>query len=149
MPVAAGKTTRDRFEAHAAQDCAKGCHQMFEPLGYAFESYDGIGRFRTMDNGLPVRTDATISMDGANKRFANARELAQLISGSREAQRCFANQWLRFAFRRGESDADQYSLGSATARFSGAGQDVRELLVGLATSKTFRYRSPNPGEVLP
>jgi hypothetical protein len=34
-------------------------------------------------------------------------------------------------------------------RFASGGQDIRELLVALAGSRTFRYRSPNPGEVLP
>jgi hypothetical protein len=149
MPASAGGTTRDRFEAHAKQDCARSCHQLFEPFGYAFENYDGIGRFRTRDNDLPVNATATVTIDGAQKSFSNARELAKLLSDSAEAQRCFANQWLRFAFRRGEGDADMASVTSAVGRFAGASLDIRELLVGLASSRTFRYRSPNPGEVLP
>jgi hypothetical protein len=46
---------RERLRQHAQNECA-GCHRLIDPLGLAFEGYDGIGRFRTTDAGMPVDT---------------------------------------------------------------------------------------------
>jgi hypothetical protein len=148
-PASAGGTTRQRFEEHAGQACAYACHKMFEGFGYAFERYDGIGRYRTTDNGLPVDSSGKVELDGATHAFEDARGLVDILVKSGEAQRCFATQWLRFAVRRGESTADLFSLNAAMTSFTRSGLDVRELLVGLASSRTFRYRSPNAGEMQP
>src|SRR5690606_16670842 len=44
-----GATARERFSAHADDSGCRGCHQLMDPLGFPFESYDAIGAFRTMD----------------------------------------------------------------------------------------------------
>jgi len=148
-PASEGVTTRQRFEEHGTQACATGCHQLFDVFGFAFEHYDGIGRYRTLDNGQPVDAGGTVELDGKNHVFSGARELSELLAQSQEVQRCVGTQLLRFAFRRLESDGDAASLEAALGRFASASFDLRELLVGLGTSRTFRYRSPNPGEVMP
>jgi hypothetical protein len=148
-PASAGGTTRQRFEEHGRQPCAQSCHLLFDGFGYAFESYDGIGRYRTTDNNLPVDTRGQVELDGVKHDFTDARSLGEIIAASPEAQRCFATQWLRFAFRRPEVEADTASLNAAMAALTRSSGDVRELLVALATSRTFRYRGANPGEVLP
>ena len=53
-PASAGGTTRDRFTEHDTNPCAKACHKLMDPIGFGFERYDGIGRYRTTDNNLPV-----------------------------------------------------------------------------------------------
>jgi hypothetical protein len=148
-PVASGGTTRQRFAEHAANACASGCHKLFDGFGFAFENYDGIGKYRSTENGQPVDASGQVELDGVTRNFNDARGLSEIIAASPEAQRCFATQWVRFAFRRLESNADVASLNAMAARFTSSQLDVRELLVALATSRTFRYRSPNLGEVLP
>jgi len=148
-PASEGVTTRQRFEEHGTNACATGCHQLFDIFGFAFEHYDGIGRYRTTDSGQPVDAGGTVELDGQSHPFDGARELSELLAQSQDVQRCVSTQFLRFAFRRLETQADAASLGTAFERFAGAAFDVRELLVGLGTSRTFRYRSPNPGEVMP
>jgi hypothetical protein len=148
-PVTGGGTTRQRFAQHAANACAAGCHKLFDGFGFAFENYDGIGKYRSTENGQQVDASGQVQLDGVTHDFSDARSLSQIIAASPEAQRCFATQWVRFAFRRLETNDDVASLNAMTSRFTGSQLDVRELLVALATSRTFRYRSPNPGEVLP
>jgi hypothetical protein len=148
-PPADGLTTRERFAEHGNQECAKGCHSIIDPLGFAFEHYDGIGKFRQTDAGKPVDASGKIPLDGAEKSFANARELTRLLADSPEAQRCFATQMSRFLWSRADTDLDRRSLDSTVTAFRNGGGTIQELLVGVATSRSFRYRAPAADEVLP
>jgi hypothetical protein len=146
-PASAGGTTRERYEEHDKNACTGACHVLMDPIGYSFEHYDGIGKYRNMDNGGVVNSSGSINIDGADKKFADARELSQILAKSPEVARCFATQWLRFAFQRKDTEEDRFSLDAATQTF-GKGNLVSDLLVGLAGSRTFRYRMPNAGEKL-
>ena len=48
-----------------------------------------------------------------------------------------------------KTTADAASVQAAQSAFKAGGLDVRKLMTGVATSRTFRYRSPAAGEVLP
>jgi hypothetical protein len=146
-PASAGGTTRDRFRDHDSNACATGCHSIMDPIGFAFEHYDGIGRYRTLDNGLPVDSTGSIELDGAKKPFQDATELAHLLATSQDARACFATQWARFAYKRDDTDADRASINAAVSAFSKGGNVVRDLLVGVAGSRSFRYRSLAAGEM--
>jgi hypothetical protein len=45
---------RARMERHRADPVCASCHQLMDPIGLVLESFDGIGRWRTEDNGEPV-----------------------------------------------------------------------------------------------
>src|SRR6187455_3176545 len=103
-----------------------------DPLGFGFEAYDGIGRFRNSDGGRAV--DASGELTGtsdADGPFQGARELAQRLAGSRDVRDCAATQWYRFASGRLEGAGDACSLRALRAAFEATGGDVRELLVAL------------------
>ncbi len=148
-PPTPGVSTRQRFVEHDLNECAKACHAQMDSIGFAFENYDGIGKYRTMDSGQPVDATGSVSLDGSSKSFANAVELSGLLARSDDTRRCFATEWMRFALLRAETAADQASINTAAATFARPESGVRDLLVAVATSRTFRYRSPSPGEVLP
>jgi len=40
---------RDRMEAHRKNPVCAGCHARMDPLGFAFENFDGIGKWRTRE----------------------------------------------------------------------------------------------------
>jgi hypothetical protein len=149
-PASAGGTMRQRMEEHDALNaaCAASCHSIIEPLGFAFEEYGGIGEFRTIDNNAPVNSTGTVTLDGVAHPYSNAPDLVKLLAASPTVQRCFTTQWLRYGFGRPETPADQASLNEATTAFAAATSDVRELIVALAKSRTFLYRTPSLGEKL-
>jgi hypothetical protein len=147
-PASEGGTTRERFAEHSANACATGCHANLDPLGFAFENYDGIGKFRTMDNGRPVDSSSSFQLDGKLVKFGNARELVQTLAASQTVRDCFATQWLRFALRRFEADGDRASLDGIRGGFSKTGGNIRDLLVGVVGARSFRYRAPADGEDL-
>ncbi len=145
-PASAGGTTRQRFEEHDKNPCARGCHTLMDPLGFPFEHYDGIGRYRAMDNNLPVDSSTSLSLDGTTHAVTDAVDLSKLLAQSPTAQGCFAAQWARFAMLRDLTDADRYSMQTAQAAFTQSGLKVPDMLLSVATSRSFLYRSLAEGE---
>ncbi len=148
-PPTAGQTMRQVLDVHAQNPCAGTCHSAMDPFGFAFENYDGLGQYRTMDNGSSVNSVVTVPLDGTMQTANNGVQLASLLSTSSEARQCFTTQWVRYAVGRPDTADDAASIGAAYATFATANFNVRDLLVGVATSRTFRYRTPAAGEMLP
>lgn len=146
-PASAGGTTRERFAQHAENACAT-CHLVIDPLGFAFEHYDGIGRYRDTDNGGAVDSSSSTTLDGVAVSFNDAVGLSQVLAASNEVQSCFARQWARYALDRVDIDLDQGSIAAATQTFTQGGLSIRTLIGALATSRTFRYRSLSAGEAI-
>jgi hypothetical protein len=117
-----------------------------DPIGFAFEHYDGIGQYRTTDQNLPVDSSGSILLDGQTKTLADAVGLGTMLANSPEVQTCFATQWMRYALNRWDTSADLASIQAATTAFQASGSNIRSLMTAVATSRTFRYRAP--GEVL-
>lgn len=148
-PASAGGTTRERFAEHAQNACAKACHSLMDPIGFAFENYDGIGRFRELDNAQPVDASGSLTVDDQAHAFANARELIKVLATSTSVRSCFATQWFRFAVGRKETETDAPSLATIAAAFATNQFDIRDLAPAIAASRSFRYRSLAVGEVTP
>ena len=49
------KTARDRLTAHRENPTCAGCHALMDPIGLGMENYDGIGEYRTHENGAADR----------------------------------------------------------------------------------------------
>ena len=149
-PETPNVTTRERFAVHSENPCAAACHGILDPLGFAFEHYDGIGAYRQMDQGVAVDASGEFAFEGGGPKvpYKNAVELSKALAASSKAQSCYTKQMLRYAFRRMETDGDIASLQSAHGQFKTSSLDTRELIVGLVKSRTFRFRTPGNGEVL-
>lgn len=145
-PPEPGASTRDRFAEHTASEACAVCHRLIDPIGFGFESFDGIGRFRTTDEGVAVDTSGEVlGAEDASGTFDGQPELAEQLAQSATVRRCVATQWMRFALGREESAADACSIDDVDARFATAGGDLRELVIAIATSDAFRHRRvPTP-----
>ena len=142
-----GGTTRARFERHDKNPCTGACHSIMDPLGFAFEHYDGIGKYRDMDNGGTVDASGSIDLDGSAHAFNGAVDLSKALAGSASVARCFATQWVRYAFKRSDTEADHASIDTVTAALNKS-NSITDMLVGLVGTKSFRYRTPTTGEKL-
>jgi hypothetical protein len=135
-------SVRQRFEQHRRDPLCASCHQLMDPIGFGLQAYDSIGRYRAMDGKFPV--DATGEITGVasdvDGTFDGPVELSRKLAGSRTAQTCMARQWMRFALGRLETDREACVVEQIASRFGGARLDLRELLVAVATSDTFRTR---------
>ncbi len=138
--VKPGSTTRERFAEHDKDPACAGCHTLMDPIGFGFEHYDGIGKYRTTDQGISVNATGSVSASDVDGPFDGAPELARKLAQSETVKGCIATQWFRYTMGRGETDADKCSLSSATQAFAAAKYDMRELLVAITVTDAFRYR---------
>jgi Protein of unknown function (DUF1592)/Protein of unknown function (DUF1588)/Protein of unknown function (DUF1585)/Protein of unknown function (DUF1595)/Protein of unknown function (DUF1587)/Planctomycete cytochrome C len=74
-------SVRERMEQHRSNPACAGCHVRMDPLGFALENYDPIGKWRTDADGLPVDASSTFP-DGA--RFNGMLGLRGLLLSHRE-----------------------------------------------------------------
>ena len=118
-----------------------GCHVLIDPIGLAFENFDAVGAYRTLENALPIDASGEI-IDGPAElagSFVGALELGQKLAGSRAAADCLSNQWFRFALGRMEAVDDACSLKEIRHGFDASGRNVRELIVSIVKSDAFRH----------
>lgn len=135
-------TTRQRFAAHSASTACSGCHQLLDPLGFAFEHYDPAGRWRDLDNGQPVDATGTITFAGSplDGPFDGASELAEKLAVSTEVRDCWVGRWVTFAYGRAEVEADACSRLVVQQAFDRSKGNVRAMLVALTQTDAFLYR---------
>jgi hypothetical protein len=140
------KTTRERFRIHSQDSLCQICHSMIDPFGFSFEHFDGMGGFRTLENGRPVDSAVVVKQraefDGA---YADSNRLASALAESESVRDCFA----RFIFRAGAATVDP-SRGLAETDFvdswratpAAAQGNILETLIAFVTRPTFTQRRP-------
>ena len=91
-------TNRERVEMTTGKGtCGEACHgHLFNPLGYAFENYDAIGKYRTIDRGKPVNAADSYTLDGQLKSFTNGVELSHLLAEAKETHACYVQNMMSY-----------------------------------------------------
>jgi hypothetical protein len=138
--IPATASAKERAEQHRRSPECASCHKLFDPIGFAFETFDAVGRYRTMDGTKPVESTLALEGTSIDGNFANAVELAGKLGGAPDVQACVAKQWLRFALGREDTEFDKGSLEGALKSFQQNGGDVRELLFTVVRSDSFRHQ---------
>ena len=150
-------TNRQRMAVHMANEACSSCHSLVDPIGYGFEQYDGIGRYRekqiitiypTLDeikrkaklkpteHQLPI--DTTASIKGiSGSEFHSPKEAARILANDPGCQRCVVKQLFRYALGRPEKEADQPAIDAAAERFRASQFRFQELIIAIVTSGTF------------
>ena len=128
------QTTRDRMQGHMTEPRCNGCHSMMDPLGFALESFDQAGRFRTHERGLPVNTATDV--DGVP--VADAVGLAQALRDYPDVPQCMVRNLFRQATGHIESSDEDPSLTLVGAAFEDNGFRLQDALVQIAVSDAFR-----------
>ena len=137
-PLRPGLSTRARLEQHRNDPACSPCHQLFDPIGMAFENYDAIGRYRKTDQGVPVDSSGEIRLGlDIDGKFASGMELVQRLAGSPAVRACLARRWFAYAVSRALVDDDSCALTAVAERFRSDG-DLAGLLTAIAESETFR-----------
>ena len=139
-PPAASGTTRQMLETETAAAECQGCHRDMNAIGFAFEHYDPLGRWRDVDSGLPVDSSGELAITDARGPFRDAVELMHNIAKSDDAKACFVTQWLGDAYRRAEMPEDACSKVELTQAFIASGGNITQLVVAVTQTDNFRYR---------
>jgi hypothetical protein len=148
-------TTRQVVEAltQAEGTACQGCPQVYiNPLGFATENYDALGRVRSEqalfdDDGNVVgnaqidTTGTPLVNAGDTTTIASAADLMQLILSSGKAHACLARQYFRYSFGRWESlSQDGCELERLREGLAETGS-ISGMLQAVALSPEFRQRT--------
>ncbi|MFM7321987.1 MAG: DUF1592 domain-containing protein [Armatimonadota bacterium] len=133
-----GQTLRQRLEAHRAKPECRSCHERIDPLGFALENYDAIGRWREDIGGVKVDAVGTLS---TGERFEGPVELKRILR-AREADvaRNIVERMLAYALGRGLEPADLPSVRKIVSDAAPGGYRTGDLITGIVRSLPFRYR---------
>lgn len=134
-------TGRDLYEQMFAPAQCAACHSVINPIGYGFEHFDALGRWRDTDNGQSIDAAgellATQDIDGP---FEGLNGLAEQLADSSQVRQCVQDKWFRFALGRWEDkDAEACSIDMIALAFEDSGYDIRELIVAIVVSDAFRF----------
>ncbi len=131
-------TTRQKYEELHAQGVCAGCHQVFQPFGYAFEHFDEAGRYRETENGLPI--DATaVSLELPSGKMVNVdglEELSALVDQSTDVQNCFSGLLTAYLL----SGEGRCVAEEARRRIASGELSIQDYLVELAKATHFTKR---------
>jgi hypothetical protein len=134
------QTTREQFAEHSENPVCAGCHSLMDPIGFGFEHFDGIGRYRDTEWGLEVDAAGELQGTDIDGTFNGAVELAHLLASSEQVKACVVNQWFKFGYGRFETDEDECSVDEIHAAFAASNYDIKELIIALTLTDAFRYR---------
>lgn len=138
-------TTRERVALQTDAVACRSCHNLINPLGFALERYDAIGRLRSEDNRRPI--DATGSYQprtGDLVRFTGARELANYLAANDETHMAFVEKMFYFAVQQPVRAFGPQLHEQLRRDFVAQGFDMRKLLARIATTAALSAPDMNP-----
>jgi Protein of unknown function (DUF1592)/Protein of unknown function (DUF1588)/Protein of unknown function (DUF1585)/Protein of unknown function (DUF1587)/Protein of unknown function (DUF1595)/Planctomycete cytochrome C len=136
--VSSALSVRERLAEHRANPACAGCHKLMDPVGFALENYDAVGRWRTVEEGRPV--DATGGLpDGS--RFEGAAGLEDALLKRPELfVGALAEKLLTFAIGRGVEPYDAPAVRKIVREARAADYRFSSLILAVATSTPFQLR---------
>jgi len=142
-------STRERFEQHRADPACAACHDLIDGLGFGFEHYDAIGRWRDLDGIHMVDASGWIVGTDVDGEFDGIPELAARLAESTIVAECTTRQWFRFALGRGETLDDTCTIDSLARELTEGDGSIEGLIHRIAVSQAFRSHRAAPIEPQP
>ena len=132
---------RKRLEAHRANAACAACHAFLDPMGFAFEHYDTVGRWRERDGSHAVDAAGQLV---SGQRFRDAAELRTLLA--RDFAPVFlhnlAEQLLTYALGRGVTYQDKTAVRDITGRASPSKLGFQTMVLAVCESVPFQRMRP-------
>jgi Protein of unknown function (DUF1592)/Protein of unknown function (DUF1588)/Protein of unknown function (DUF1595)/Protein of unknown function (DUF1587)/Protein of unknown function (DUF1585) len=128
---------RQRMQQHVSDPMCSGCHAKMDPIGFALEHYDAVGAWRVTDGAYAIDATGTLP-DG--RSFDGALELGSTVKQDPELPGCMVRHLFTYAMGRQPEPEDGPALDELTQSFQERGYRMRELLVKLVLSPSFRMR---------
>jgi hypothetical protein len=133
------RTLREQMHLHTERPFCAGCHKIMDPVGFAMENFDAIGRWRTEEHGVPIDASARL-VDGTEIDGMVDLRNALLKYSDRFVQTT-TEKLMTYALGRG---VEYYDMPTVRAVARGAAKnDYRfsSIILGLVESDAFQMRS--------
>ncbi len=136
-PPLPGETGRQRA-TRLTSECGGACHRYIDPLGFALENFDGLGRRRDIDNGQPIDASGSYPFAEGIVSFADGTELMRAMAHSTQAHTCYSKNVTSYALGRDIVERDRPLL--ETLAEVSMTESLKELVIALVREPAFRVR---------
>jgi hypothetical protein len=131
-------TLRQRMELHRKNPVCASCHNTIDPMGFAFENFDGVGKFRVLDARNPINASGQLA-DGS--KFDGAASFRKALYDRKEAfLGAMVRNMLTYAVGRG---VETYDMPAVRKILRDAGTDDyrwSSILMGIVKSMPFQMK---------
>ncbi len=130
---------RARLEAHRAHPVCSNCHARMDPLGFALENFDAVGRWRAADaSGAPIDPSGVLPGGTAFAGFADLRGI--LRERREEFVTTVVEKLLTYALGRGVEHTDRPAVRAVVREAAARDYRWSALILGVARSLPFQMR---------
>ena len=136
---------RDKLTAHSTNPNCAACHAKIDPLGFAWDNYDAIGQWRSVEK-VPAGTgaDPTINPAGElpdGRAFKDSAGFKQLLLADRDAvAKAFVEHLCTYALRRVLTFDDKQDIDAIVAEAKKHDYRLRDIVKAVATSELLQKR---------
>jgi mono/diheme cytochrome c family protein len=129
---------RERMEEHRSNPACSGCHKLMDPIGLSLENFDGIGRWRATDGGVPIDASSTLWDGTAVDGPAGLRRA--ILGRPEQFARTAAEMLLTYALGRGLEYTDMPVVRSIVRESAKQRYQFSSLVTGIVRSAPFQLR---------
>ena len=140
-------TLRERMVQHRRNPVCASCHRVMDPLGFAFENFNPLGQWRTVDSGSAV--DATGQMPDGSEFEGVTGLRAAILAKSNVFVATLTERLLVYALGRGLEHFDTPAVRTITRAASERGNSFSALILGIVNSVPFQMRAAATEESSP
>ena len=144
--VTGAKTIREKLTKHSQDKTCYVCHRNIDPLGYALETFDPIGRWREKyPKGKGKGNAAKVDPSGkfpSGEEFTNFADFKKVLLESRRDlfTRSLIEKLLAYATGRHIERTDQYEIDDILSRVKADNYGLQTMVIEVLTSEIFRSR---------
>jgi hypothetical protein len=137
-------TTRQAMEQHRTNAICSSCHSRMDPIGFALENFDGVGKWRDLDSGSPI--DASGKLPGGIQFEGSAGLKKLLVANYRDQyETTVTEKLLTYALGRGLEYYDKPAVRSIMRQAAKDDFRMSALITAIVRSTPFQMRrTPEP-----
>jgi urease gamma subunit len=134
-------TNRERYAEHSENPKCVGCHTLFDPVGFAFEHFDGFGRYRDQENGQPIDATGMISDDaGTETPLDGVQSLLDYLTSGDRARACAVRYWSYYAHGRDNWQEKKCNDDQVRRDADANGYTLKSIVMGILHAPSFTGR---------
>jgi hypothetical protein len=139
-------TMRQRMDQHRANPACAVCHRLMDPLGFALENFDGLGRWRDATGpGSGAIDSSGVLPDGT--KFNGPEGLRDVLMSKRDTfAETFTERLLTYALGRGVEEYDRPVIRKIARDAAPDDQRWSAIILGIVKSTPFQMKRVNDGD---
>src|SRR6185369_12621898 len=137
-------SVRQRMEQHRANPACVSCHRVIDPIGFALENFDVVGRYRIKDNGVTVDSTGQLYDGTAMEGAAGLR--SALLKHQDAFLMTFAENLMTYALGRRIEAYDMPALRAIVRDAEKQDYRIGAFVAGVTRSAAFQMTRPAPVE---